>query len=209
MHMHAMTVSEFGNSPPEACIAAEGAEMHGVDPGQPFDFKAQAKCKRMIKGPASDAALIAGTLRMMDRYNIVLGMLEGDPPVIAQWRAAAPTRFLIGRTFFIDGDRPPAAHVAVLEAAAKRGEVHLFAEIAPQYRGLGPDDPSLEPFYAMAERLGIPVGIHMGYGAPGRSLLDLSEIPRRAEQPAVAGRTVGPAPQNARLCHARRYADGR
>lgn len=167
MHMHAMGVSEFGSEPPEGCIAAEGVEMHGVDPGKPFDFKAQASCKRMVKAPADDAALIVETLRMMDRYNIVTAMLEGDPPVLANWRAAAPTRFLLGRHFFIDDNRPPASHVAVLEAAAKRGEIQLFAEVAPQYRGFGPDDPSLEPFYAMAERLDVPVGIHMGYGAPG------------------------------------------
>lgn len=167
MHMHAMAVSEFGSEPPEGCIAAEGVEMHGVDPGKPFDFKAQANCKRMVKAPADDAALIAETLRMMDRYNIVTGMLEGDPPVLAKWRAAAPGRFLLGRHFFVDDNRPPASHVAVLEAAARRGEIQLFAEVAPQYRGFGPDDPSLEPFYAMAERLDVPVGIHMGYGAPG------------------------------------------
>ena len=167
MHMHAMTISEFGGASPEGCIAAEGVEMHGVDPGKPFDFAAQAKCRRMVKAPDSEAALIADTVRIMDRFNIVAGMLEGDPPVIAQWRAAAPERFLIGRTFFIDGGRPPASHAAELEAAARRGEFQLFAEIAPQYRGFGPDDPSLEPFYAMAERLDIPVGIHMGYGAPG------------------------------------------
>ena len=167
MHLHAMAVSEFGKEPPEACIAAEGVEMHGVDPAKPFDFKAQASCTRMAKAPATDEALIAETLRTMDRHNIVTGMLEGDPPILAKWKAAAPGRFLLGRHFFVDGNRPPASHAAVLEAAAKRGEIQLFAEVAPQYRGLGPDDPSLEPFYAMAERLDVPVGIHMGYGAPG------------------------------------------
>ena len=167
MHMHAMAISEFGGTPPQGCIGAEGVDMHGLDAGRPFDFKAQATCKRMVDAPSSDAGLIADTVRMMKRHNIVLGMLEGDPPIIEQWRKAAPNRFLLGRTFFIDGNRPPASHVAALEAAAKRGDIQLFAEIAPQYRGLGPDDPSLEPFYAMAERLDVPVGIHMGYGAPG------------------------------------------
>ena len=46
-------------SRPTAASAAEGVEMHGVDPGKPFDFTAQATCKRMVKAPASDAALIA------------------------------------------------------------------------------------------------------------------------------------------------------
>lgn len=167
MHMHAMTLGEFGKQPPDACIAAGGVDMHGIDPVKPFDFKAQATCKRMVPAPATDEAMIAETLRMMDRYNIVAGMLEGDPSAVAGWKAAAPGRFLLGRTFFTDGNPPEAAHAAVLEAAAKEGAVQLFAEIAPQYRGLGPDDPSLRPFYAMAERLDVPVGIHMGYGAPG------------------------------------------
>lgn len=167
MHMHAMSVAEFGNEPPKGCIAAEGVEMHGVDPGKAFDFTAQATCKRMVVAPSSDAALITNTLQMMDRYNIVSSVLEGDPPIIDKWRAAAPLRFILGRSFFIDGSRPPAKHAANLEAAVKRGDIQIFAEVAAQYRGLSPDDPSLEPFYAMAERLDVPVGIHMGYGAPG------------------------------------------
>ena len=167
MHLHAMAVSEFGSEPPELCIAAEGVEMHGVDPARPFDFKAQASCGRMVKAPRTDEALISETLRMLDRHNIVLGMLEGDAPLLARWKAAAPGRFLLGRHFFVDGNRPPATHAAVLEAAVKRGDIQMFAEVAPQYRGFGPDDPSLEPFYAVAERLDVPVGIHMGYGAPG------------------------------------------
>ncbi len=167
MHMHAFSIAEFGSQPPKGCIAAEGVEMHGVDPGKPFDFADQATCRRMVNAPANDAALIAGTLHMMDRFNIVAGMLEGDPPLIGKWRDAAPGRFLLGRSFFIDGNPPPATHAAVLERAVKRGEIQVLGEVAPQYRGLEPDHPSLEPFYAMAERLDVPVGIHMGYGAPG------------------------------------------
>ena len=71
MHMHAMSVAEFGNEPPKGCIAAEGVEMHGVDPGKKFDFMAQATCKRTVAAPSSDAALITSTLQIMDRYNIV------------------------------------------------------------------------------------------------------------------------------------------
>ena len=79
MHMHAMSVAEFGNEPPKGCIAAEGVEMHGVDPGKKFDFMAQATCKRMVAAPLSDAALITSTLQMMDRYNIVSSVLRRRP----------------------------------------------------------------------------------------------------------------------------------
>ena len=167
MHMHAFSIAEFGSQPPAGCIAAEGVEMHGIDPGKRFDFAAQASCKRMVKAPANDDTLIAETLRMMNRYNIVAAVLEGNPPVHGKWRDAAPGRFLLGRSPFVDGNAPPPAHVATLELAVKRGEMQVLGEVAPQYRGLGPDHPSLEPFYAMAERLDIPVAIHMGYGAPG------------------------------------------
>lgn len=35
--------------------------------------------------------------------------------------------------------------------------------------GLAPADPSLEPYFALAEELDIPVGIHMGLAPPGVS----------------------------------------
>ena len=167
MHMHAWSLAEFGSEPPEACAGRDGIDMHGIDPGKPFDFKAQASCKHMLKAPATDAALLSETLKMMDRYNVVSGVISGDGPIVAKWRTAAPGRFIAGANFFIDDNRPPASHAAELEAAVKRGETQIFAEVTAQYRGLSPDDPSLEPFYAMAERLDVPVGIHMGYGAPG------------------------------------------
>lgn len=167
MHMHAWSLAEFGTEPPEACVGRDGIDMHGIDPGKPFDFKAQASCRHMLKAPETDAALLAQTLSMMDRYDIVAGVISGDGTIVAKWSAAAPGRFITGANFFIDDNRPPASHAAELEAAVKRGETQIFAEVTAQYRGLGPDDPSLEPFYAMAERLDVPVGIHMGYGAPG------------------------------------------
>ncbi|MCY7270904.1 MAG: amidohydrolase family protein [Sphingomonas bacterium] len=80
-----------------------------------------------------------------------------------------------GKPTLIDSFQPPIfswattlhPHAAGLEAQIKSGETPVFAEVTPQYRGMAPDHPSLEPFYAMAERLDVPVGIHMGYGAPG------------------------------------------
>jgi predicted TIM-barrel fold metal-dependent hydrolase len=167
MHMHAWSLAEFGSEPPEACVGRDGVDWQGIDPGKPFDFKAQVSCKHMIKAPRTDAALLAETLKMMDRHNVVSGVISGDRPIVAKWKAAAPGRFIAGANFFVDDNRPPAAHAAELEAAVKRGETQIFAEITAQYRGFAPDDPSLEPFYAMAERLDVPVGIHMGYGAPG------------------------------------------
>ena len=167
MHMHAWSLQEFGGKPPPGCIGARGIDMHGVDPTKPFDFMAQATCTVMVEAPKTDEALLNETLAEMKRFNIVSGVIAGDRETVAKWRAAAPDRFIPAANFFADGNPPPVSRVAELENRVTSGETKLFAEITPQYRGLPPDHPSLEPFYAMAERLDIPVGIHMGYGAPG------------------------------------------
>jgi hypothetical protein len=42
-----------------------------------------------------------------------------------------------------------------------------MGEITAQYAGLSPSDASLEPYYAVAEEFGIPVGVHTGLSYPG------------------------------------------
>ena len=42
-----------------------------------------------------------------------------------------------------------------------------MAEVAPQYQGMSPSDTSLDAYFAAAEKLNIPVGIHMGTGGNG------------------------------------------
>ena len=167
MHMHAWSLSEFGGESVEACVGAEGMEMLGINPAKPFDFKAQATCKQMVRSPATDAAVLNETVAQMKRFNIVAGMISGDRPIVAAWRKAHPDRFIPGANFFIDDGPPPAAHATALANQVRSGETRIFAEITPQYLGMAPDHPSLEPFYTMAEGLDVPVGIHMGYGAPG------------------------------------------
>jgi predicted TIM-barrel fold metal-dependent hydrolase len=167
MHMHAWSLSEFGGQSVPGCVAAKGVDMHGIDPAKPFDFAAQIKCKVMVQSPATDAAVLAGTIAQMERFNIVAGVIAGDRPIVAAWRKQHPDRFIPAANFFTDEGLPPVGRVAALAAQARSGETKVFAEITAQYRGLRPDHPALEPFYAMAERLDVPVGIHMGYGAPG------------------------------------------
>ncbi len=117
MHMHAWSLAEFGTEPPEVCVGADGIDLHGVDPGKPFDFKAQLSCKHTLKAPATDAAVLSETLRLMERFNIVSGVISGDAPIVAKWRAAAPGRFIAGANFFTGEDRPSASHAAELEAS--------------------------------------------------------------------------------------------
>ena len=49
----------------------------------------------------------------------------------------------------------------------RRDASRCWGEITNQYAGIPPDDPRMEPYWAMAEALDIPVGIHVGPGPPG------------------------------------------
>ena len=43
----------------------------------------------------------------------------------------------------------------------------MVGEVTNQYAGIAPDDERMEPYWALAEELDIPVGIHVGTGPPG------------------------------------------
>ena len=51
------------------------------------------------------------------------------------------------------------------------GFYKVMGEVAPQYQGLSPSDMSLDAYFAAAEKLNIPVGIHMGTGGNGMANL--------------------------------------
>ncbi|MDX1396445.1 MAG: amidohydrolase family protein, partial [Gemmatimonadota bacterium] len=55
------------------------------------------------------------------------------------------------------------------------GALEVLAEVTNQYAGLPPDAPEMRPYWALAEELDIPVGIHMGPGPPGATYLAYPE----------------------------------
>ncbi len=134
----------------------------------PRDFQIQPLfgCPRPLAAPATDAAVLAQTLEILERRNIY-AVTSGPLEMVTRWRAAAPGRILPAISFLTSDGPPDASTVAVLRRQFAQGRFAVFAEIGAQYRGMAPDDPSLEPFYALAEELDIPVGIHMGVGPPG------------------------------------------
>jgi hypothetical protein len=46
-----------------------------------------------------------------------------------------------------------------------------MGEVGLQYQGISPSDPAVDDYFALAEELDIPVGIHMGTGGSGRANL--------------------------------------
>jgi uncharacterized protein len=100
------------------------------------------------------------TLAALTRYNIVMAVASG--PRSDLYRSARPDRILAGLDFTGAG-----MSVDSLRAAFASGRYQVLAEFAPQYVGLPPGHEELAPFFALAEELDVPVGIHMGLGPPG------------------------------------------
>jgi uncharacterized protein len=56
--------------------------------------------------------------------------------------------------------------IAELRRLHAAGQLAVLGEAYIQYRGHRPDDARYEPYFALAEELDIPVGIHLGEGPP-------------------------------------------
>jgi predicted TIM-barrel fold metal-dependent hydrolase len=172
MHLHARRANYAGRDPPPMCTpfpVMPRADPRGVREG--LVFNVMPPCERPIPAATTDEQVMRETLAVMERRNII-GMISGEPELIAIWRSAAPRRVISGLDFRLPGT-PGQRHVvgrtpAEVRALHARGAFQVLAEIMAQYEGVSADDPRLEPVWALAEELDIPVGIHMGPGEPGQ-----------------------------------------
>jgi len=92
------------------------------------------------------------------------GVLSGPAARVASWRTAAPGRFIPALQFRL-GPNPISPDA--LREMHSSGSLAVLGEVTNQYLGILPDDPRMEPYWALAEELDIPVGIHVGTGPPG------------------------------------------
>lgn len=170
MHVHALHVADFGPGP-AVCSDNRGITWRGWDPRAPFDLANAGSCNGPLwPAPKTDSALMRETLRVFDRYDI-RAVTFGPTDEVTRWKAASPARVIPGTSFFRDGrdpqGRPLYRDTSELRRLVRDGQVAVFAEISAQYRGMSPSHPALDPYFALAEELDVPVGIHMGEGPPG------------------------------------------
>jgi len=106
------------------------------------------------------------TLELMKKHNVVLGVVSSTSvAVVEQWKAAAPDRILRGISF---DDPTEFMKPEELDQLLREKRLDVVGEVGAQYAGYSPSDPAFDPYWAIAEKHGVPVAIHTG-GAPPRT----------------------------------------
>lgn len=139
MHMHTYM-------PPDDHVAAGAPSLCRPEP-----------CEGTGSAAATPAENLRRTLAAMERHNVVLGFLSGpDIGLVQEWVAEAPERF-VPSVFLLAPGQPD---VETLRREYRAGRLSGLGEIGTQLNGIAPNDPELEPYFALAEELDIPVLIH-------------------------------------------------
>ena len=139
MHMHIFQWNRYGDPPPPNLITG--------------------------KRPAarSNTEVIEAYIAEMDRYNIVLAVGSGSLEMVKKMKTLFPNRFIYGMVFPkytspVNKRMERWPSLNELRALYESGQLKIMGEITAQYAGVSPDDPKLEPYFALAEELDIPVG---------------------------------------------------
>jgi hypothetical protein len=94
-----------------------------------------------------------------------------DADRMAQWAKESPIEFI--PSLIIWKGSPD---FAAVKALVESGKIKGIGEIAVQYDGMAPNDPFLEPYYALAEQYDLPVSIHIAAGAPAIDYIGYHEV---------------------------------
>ena len=95
----------------------------------------------------------------LDAHNVIAVVLSSLMlPRTQEW-VARDRRFVPSLAF-----REASIPVETVRGLVQRRTVVALGELGFAYAGLRPDDPSLEPYYALAEELDVPVAMHMAGG---------------------------------------------
>lgn len=119
-----------------------------------------------------EAAHREATFAAMKRTRIVKAMVSGDYAAVLRWKQAAPDRVLVGYSF----DDPATLDLALLRKEHAAGRLDAIGEVGVQYEGIAPNDPRMEPIYALAEELDIPLALHLHPGPPGAAFIGFPKV---------------------------------
>jgi len=132
-------------------------------------------CVLPLKGSATPEDYMKEVLAEWERLNVT-AVVMGDEESVRRWKAAAPNRVIMGTSFNNSITAGSYTPLPQLRTAFTTGGFRVMGEIGVQYQGLSPSDTSLDKFFALAEELDIPVGIHMGTGGSGRANVSMPKF---------------------------------
>ena len=158
MHLHAYKVGDVAGV--GSCPGSRRSFYPPLDPRAEFPSKRRA-CAKPFLAPTTDEALMRSSIAMLRKYNVRHAITSGDLPDVEKWHAADPDRIVPAIAFADDVNR---FSVEEFGSLYRKGAFSVFAEVANEYLGVAPNDPRWEPYFALAEQLDIPVGVHMGEG---------------------------------------------
>jgi predicted TIM-barrel fold metal-dependent hydrolase len=161
MHLHAHSLSQYGGGMPN-CANNQEILFPGANPREPIVFGHLKTCGSPMPAAATDELLMRESLAILERRNI-FAVTTGALAHVRSWRAAAPDRVIPAHAF----GEPDAMSVEEFRRLVTSGDFAILAEVSPQYDGRALSDASLEPYFALAEELDVPVGVHLGEGPPG------------------------------------------
>lgn len=156
MHVHAMVTQRPVEIP--ACPGDQPISYLPIDPVTAPPDAPTTSCPHPIFSVTRKAEFQRLTIAALRHAGVKRAVLIGSPEELSIWRKAEPDVFIPAS---MPLDRTTAA-LEPLREATKSGAVQIFGEFGAQYLGLRADDPQFEPFWALAESLDVPVGIHLG-----------------------------------------------
>lgn len=169
MHLHALPADFAGPPPSSMCVHAK--RFATFDPrgawGETFARMPEADCERVLRSPETTDEVMERTIAVLERRNIV-GVASGTLDLVRRYEERAPERIVRGLIFDLGSWTVSPDSLRRLH---ETGELEVLGEVITQYEGIAPDDPRMEPYWALAEELDIPVGIHLGTGPPGAPYL--------------------------------------
>ena len=116
---------------------------------------------RTYTGANSADEQMAQTYDRLEKYNVVKAIASGS--MATAWFDADPERILVGGMVGMTPTSPEG-----FRAQFEAGKLHAIGEMGPYYQGLLADDPTVLPYFDLADELGLPVGYHiLPGGGPG------------------------------------------
>jgi uncharacterized protein len=155
MHLHALPARGWPGGPSFLC---PGMDFAAFDPQTKWDADhTWDTCPNPLYPVDTDEELLKQIVGVMDRYNIVLAATSGPLEYVRRYRETSPKRFLPGLSSSIAGLGPP----ETLRGLVRKGEIAILGEIGSAVEGMSPHDERLEPYFAFAEEMDIPVAFHV------------------------------------------------